>query len=117
MALILRTTKGEPLTIAEMDQNLMELDQRLKTLEDLAQADNPLQIETQQDTLIFRNGMGDEIGRAALPRWIPRLRGDWQVGETYAFGDWVRYESRLYFCLTAHVAEAFDETKWQLLLG
>jgi hypothetical protein len=117
MALILRTTKGEPLSIAEMDQNLMELDNRLKTLEDLAQVDNPLQIETQHNTLIFRNGMGDEIGRALLPRWVPRPRGDWRIGETYVFGDWVRYDSRLYFCLTAHVADVFEVTQWELLLG
>ncbi len=61
--------------------------------------------------------VGDKIGRALLPRWIPRPRGDWRAGETYAFGDWVRYDSRLYFCLTAHVSDVFETTQWELLLG
>jgi hypothetical protein len=117
MALILRTIKGEPLTIAEMDQNLMELDQRIKALEDLAQAEASIHIETRHDTLVFKNGIGEEIGRTTLPRWMPRPRGDWKVGETYAFGDWVRYDSKLYFCVRAHIAGEFNDEQWQLLMG
>lgn len=125
MAIILRSTKGEPLTITEMDSNISQLDNRLKALETLTQSENTLTVENQHDTLVFKNGLGCEVGRAILPKWMPRVRGDWQPGEVYAFGDWVRYQEKLYFCKAAHVApfttvecmDVFDVKNWELLLG
>eukprot|EP01035_Chromulina_nebulosa_P020447 gene20447-26531_t len=86
-----------------MDQNMTELDQRLKRLEDLSMAEAAITVEDHQGALVFKNGLGEEVGRAVLPRWMPRLRGDWQPGEVYAFGDWVRFEHKVYFCKTPHV--------------
>jgi hypothetical protein len=125
MALILRSIKGAPLTVVEMDQNMAELDCRLKALEDLAQAETAITVENVHDSLVFKNGLGIEVGRAVLPKWMPRVRGEWQPGEVYAFGDWVRFEGKMYFCIAAHVApfsvsegeRAFDVKNWQLLLG
>lgn len=125
MAIILRSIKGEPLTMAEMDQNMAELDCRIKTLEDLSQAETAITVENVHDALVFKNGLGIEVGRAVLPKWMPRVRGEWQPGEVYAYGDWVRFEGRLYFCTAPHVAPyavsdgevVFGEKNWELLLG
>lgn len=125
MGIILRSIKGEPLTVAEMDQNFTELDSRIKALEDLTQAETALMVESSAESLVFKNGLGLEVGRAVLPKWMPRVRGEWQPGEVYALGDWVRFEGKLYFCNVAHVApfsemgceDVFDKVKWQLLLG
>lgn len=125
MAILLRNVKGEPLTIAEMDGNLSELDARIKALEDLSHAENSLHIESQHDALIFKNGLGIEMGRAILPKWMPRIRGEWQPGEAYAFGDWVRYLGKMYFCKVPHVApftiagsdDVFVNQNWELLMG
>jgi hypothetical protein len=125
MAIILRSIKGEPLTVVEMDQNMAELDCRIKTLEDLAQAETAITVENVHDALVFKNGLGLEVGRVVLPKWMPRVRGEWQPGEVYAYGDWVRYEGVLYFCNVAHVVPyavadggtSFEKKNWQLLLG
>jgi hypothetical protein len=109
----------------EMDGNLAELDRRIQILENLAQSENTMTVENQYDALVFKNGLGFEVGRAVLPKWMPRLRGDWQPGEAYAFGDWVRYDEKLYFCKTPHVApftpmdcaDVFEINKWELLIG
>lgn len=125
MAITLRSIKGEPLTMAEMDQNMAELDCRIKVLEDLSQAETAITVENVYDALVFKNGLGIEVGRAVLPKWMPRVRGEWQPGEVYAYGDWVRFEGRLYFCTAPHVAPysvadgevAFEDKNWELLLG
>lgn len=125
MGIVLRSVKGEPLTVAEMDQNLRELDSRIKTLEDLAHAETAFSVESSCESIVFKNGLGFEVGRAVLPKWMPRVRGEWQPGEVYALGDWVRFEGKLYFCNAAHVApfslaegeDVFDAKNWDLLLG
>ena len=125
MGIILRSIKGEPLTVAEMDQNFIGLDSRIKVLEDLTQAETALMVESSSESLVFKNGLGLEVGRVVLPKWMPRVRGEWQPGEVYALGDWVRFEGKLYFCNAAHVApfsiaegeNVFDVKNWDLLLG
>lgn len=125
MAIVLRSIKGEPLTMAEMDQNMAELDCRIKMLEDLAQAETAITVENVHDALVFKNGLGIEVGRAVLPKWMPRVRGEWQPGEVYAYGDWIRFEGQLYFCTAPHVVPyavsdgeaAFERKHWELLLG
>ncbi|MES2252812.1 MAG: hypothetical protein V4482_03900 [Pseudomonadota bacterium] len=125
MAILLNSIKGEPLTAREIDQNMAELDCRIKTLEDLAQAETAITVENVHDALVFKNGLGIEVGRAILPKWMPRVRGEWQLGEVYVFGDWVRFEGSLYFCIAPHIVPytvpegemAFDKSKWELLIG
>lgn len=125
MAIVLRSIKGEPLTAAEMDCNIAGLDARLKVLEDLAQSETEITVENVHDALVFKNGLGFEVGRAILPKWMPRVRGEWQPGEVYTFADWVRHDGKLYFCNVPHVAPfsagdgevVFEEAKWELLLG
>ena len=125
MTIVLRSTKGVPLTALEMDQNMVGLDRRIKTLEDLAQAETAITVDNMHGTLVFKNGLGVEVGRAILPCWMPRVRGEWQPGEVYAFGDWVRLDGKLYFCNVPHIVPfsvpdgevVFSEKNWQLLLG
>ncbi len=125
MGIVLRSIKGEPLTMTELDQNMSELDCRIKVLEDLAQAETAIKVENVHDALVFKNGLGIEVGRAVLPKWMPRVRGEWQPGEVYAYGDWIRFEGKLYFCIAAHVAPfavaagqaAFEGKHWELLIG
>ena len=68
MGIVLRSIKGEPLTVQEMDQNMMELDCRIKALEDLSQAETAITVENVHDSLVFKNGLGTEVGRAILPK-------------------------------------------------
>jgi len=125
MAILLHSIKGEPLTTLEMDQNISQLDCRIKALEDLAQTETAITVDTLHDSLVFKNGLGIEVGRAILPKWMPRVRGEWQSGEVYAFGDWVRFDGKLYFCTAAHRVPyavpdgetPFDTHKWELLIG
>jgi hypothetical protein len=137
MAILLRNHKGMPLTAQEMDHNMAELDQRLKRLEDLSMAETRITIEHQAGLLVFKNGLNEELGQVELPRWMPRARGEWQAGEVYSFGDWVRFDGKLYFCKTPHVAPfvasqaatcelaqttvagtcGFEFRHWELLMG
>ncbi len=104
MSILLRSHKGAPLTAAEMDANMNELDQRLKRLEDLSMAETKMTVEHRNGLLVFKNGLNEACGRAELPRWTPRLRGEWQAGGAYAVGDWVRFKGKVYVCKGFHVA-------------
>jgi hypothetical protein len=131
MKLTLRITKGIPLTVEELDGNFTQLENRICALERGAHHDlndglsdylddgvenkPPLILTQDNDVVIFKNRRGNEMGRAVLPRWVPRHRGAYACGEFYALSDWVRYAGSLYFCKTPHIAGEFDADKWELL--
>lgn len=68
MPIIYREQKGMPLTVAEMDGNFRDLDERLKKIEERdPRTSSPLAVELEGDILIFKDYLGQVIGKCRLP--------------------------------------------------
>ena len=110
MALVFREKKGAPLTIAEIDGNFKHLQERLESLvEAPAYVESIKELKQEGDVIMVLGTLGTELGRIQLPKYTPRLRGNWEPQKKYVGGDWVRYKGRLYLCQKTHQSRSFDE--------
>jgi hypothetical protein len=118
MTIIYRQQKGEPLTIAEMDGNFADLQQRVKVLETApAMAEGIQTITQERDQVTFHGTLGTVLGQVKLPKVFPNPRGKWQPETAYGVLDWVQVERRLYSCRAPHTSRDFQEDQacWGLV--
>lgn len=118
MGIVYRQSKGEPLTIEEMDGNFSDIDQRLKYLETTpALAEGVGKIVQAGDEIIFEGTFGTVLGKAILPKVFPNPRGHWEPAQHYVPLDWVQVKQDLYTCVKPHTSTTFDEDKgnWELI--
>lgn len=119
MPIVLRGTKGSPLSFQELDKNFSVLDERLNEIENGTLCVEGLrEIKVENDQISFVGTHGRIWGPFNLPKFIPRMMGEWKESQHYVIGDWVYQEGKAYMCREAHMSFEFlqEITKWQLLL-
>lgn len=120
MTLTLRSEKGAPLTIEELDNNFRELSARLEHLEAGNFAIESLkEVTIEGGELVFTSSFGREVGRCPLP--VPSLhaRGRWRKNTDYCPGQTVTLKEKAFLCKVAHTSQRsfeHDQDKWQLFL-
>lgn len=104
MTLTYRSVKGSPLTIAEGDGNIHDLDDRVTAIEDNppeARSIDSVSIAGNLLTITYTDATTDDI---TIPVATFRARGPWAAGETYAANDIVTNGGAAYLALQAFVA-------------
>ncbi len=118
MAIVWRQTKGSPLTSDELDQNFLELDQRLAALEKGAgSAEGLARVEQEGDWMIFLGTRGSVLGKVRIPRAPFRPAGPWKSMDIYQPGDVVQHKNTLFLCRTTAVREEFAPEDWDTLFS
>lgn len=109
MTITLRIPKGSPLTIAELDGNFTDLDERLQDVEDNQLTYRSIEEITQSGnsiTVIYTDSTTD--GPFTFDVLIS-YRGDWAAATSYAQNDLVKANGIIYLVRIAHVsAGTFD---------
>jgi hypothetical protein len=109
MTIVLRTVKGAPLTITEIDGNFSQLTDRLTALEQNPPlAESIGAISVQGDQLSILGNRGSNFGQFALPVAQLVARGVWATATAYAKLEMVNApDGNGYICLTAHTSGVF----------
>lgn len=119
MTITLRSEKGAPLTIEELDENFKELNERLTALEQGKFAVESLgSINVEGQEIVFTSTLGKELGRCALPEPSLQGRGNWRGRLNYCQGDIVRFQDRIFLCRQNHTSDLSpdrDEGNWKAL--
>ena len=119
MSIILRSEKGAPLTIEEMDGNFRELLIRLEKLENgECHVEGLKSAYLEGDEVVFMTSLDRELGRFRLPSLVFCFKGMWAPHTLYAFGDIITLQRNAWICQEPHTSEgAFHEgPQWRLLL-
>ena len=108
MAIILRQVKGSPLTIAELDGNFVDLDDRMEAIETATgQEIDHLVVTGSQFTVVMTDN--EVLGPYDLPVASFNPRGPWEPSTLYAVNDTVSSSGRLYLVLADHTSDTtFD---------
>lgn len=119
MTITLRSEKGAPLTIEELDENFKELNDRLIALEQGKFAVESLgSIDIEGQEIVFTSTLGRELRRCSLPAPALQGRGSWGKRQNYCQGDMVRFQDRVFFCRQNHTSDLspdLDEDNWKAL--
>lgn len=119
MAITLRSEKGSPLTINELDENFKELNERLAALEQGNFAVESLDsIRVEGHEIVFISTLGKEISRCSLPAPVLQGRGNWAEKQDYCQGDMVRFQDKIFLCRQNHTSALspdLEEDNWRVL--
>jgi len=111
MAIILRSVKGSPLTVAELDGNFTDLDGRVVTLEGAGsgkQIDFIEQVEGSNSITIHYTDSSTD-GPFELGQFNFNFRGAWAADTIYTQYDVVTANGSVYLVLQTHTSESvFD---------
>lgn len=112
--------KRSPLTIEEMDQNFETLEKRILDLEKHPLAGESIErIEQQSDQIRIVGTYGKTWGPFQLPKFLPRLMGEWGENKEYMYLDIIHHAGKSYICKDNHKSTNFSTqaAHWQLLMG
>lgn len=114
----LRKNKQAPLTCEELDGNFIDLEERLKKLEQNSQEADPLtKIEEKDGHIIFIGSKGKVLGTVSPPLLHIAFKGAWKENIPYLVNDMIAHGSDILICKVPHVAKKFTKKNWDVVLS
>jgi hypothetical protein len=120
MAIIYRIEKGSPLSVAEIDGNFKELNDRLTYLEEHPEIGEGIErITVKGDQMTITGAFGTEFGTFELPKALLKPSGPWSSQILYQKLNLVTFENALFCCVKEHTSTTWEQNKemWQETLS
>lgn len=119
MAIVYRLEKGEPLTVAEIDNNFRELAQHIEILREAVREPlRGLRFRVEGVHMCIETEAGVLLQRVELPLLSFQHKGIWRAGAIYVVNDIIVCDRGVFICQQSHTATEWsaDERYWALLL-